>query len=40
MALIGREIIQTRIWSDEPIQERKGNYKEVYPITVYEAIKK
>ena len=29
MALIGREIIQTRIWSDEPIQERKGNYKEV-----------
>ena len=40
MALIGREIIQTRIWSDEPIQERKGNYKEVYPITIYEAVKK
>lgn len=37
MGLIGREIIQSRIWPSEMV-EKTGNYKEVFPITVFDAI--
>ena len=37
MGIIGREIIQSRIWPNEMI-ERTGNYKEVFPITVFDAV--
>ena len=39
MALIGKEIIQSRIWTNE-IVEKTGNYKEIFPITVMEAVKR
>ena len=40
MGLISREIIQTRIWPDEQTVQKIGNYKEVFPITVFDAVKK
>ena len=40
MGLIGREIIQTRIWKNEPEVPHTGNYKEVFPITVFDAVKR
>ena len=40
MGLISREIIQTRIWPDEQATQKIGNYKEVFPITVFDAVKK
>ena len=39
MGIIGREIIQSRVWPNEII-EKSGNYKEVFPITVMEAVKR
>ena len=39
MGLIGREIIQSRVWTNE-IVEKTGNYKEVFPITIMEAVKR
>ena len=39
MALIGKEIIQSRIWIDPNAPEAPNlNYKYTYPITVYEAV--
>lgn len=40
MGLIGKEIIQSTIYErDDSIKTPKGNYKNAYPITVFDAVK-
>lgn len=39
MGLVGREIVQSRIWLDPKIVEPNLNYKETFPITVFDAVK-
>lgn len=39
MGKVGKEIIQSRIWMTDAPKPPDANYKDIYPITVFEAVK-